>query len=403
MKEKFIVGLDLGSSQIKTAVGLAQEKGIEIVAVTEELSQGINKGLITDLEETVSSLSRALEKTEKMIGRPINSACVGISGTHIISQTSRGVVAVSDAHGEIKEEDISRVLEAAQTVATPPNYEILHIIPLSFTIDSQPGIKDPLGMTGVRLEVEALVVEGLSNQIKNFIKCLTRTGLLIDDLVFSPLATAIAVLDSKQKELGVAVLNLGATTSSLIVYEEGDILMAKILPIGSRHITSDIAIGLRIPIELAESIKLLYGSAIPNEISKEEKIDLSELDEKEKIIFSKKQIAEIIEARAEEIFKLADKELNLIKRSGKLPAGIVLTGGGAKLYGLDSLAKKVFRLPASIGYPKNVIFSIEKANDPAFSTAIGLVIWAKESISKKEKKPSILKNFFKNILKKFLV
>jgi len=401
MPEKFITGLDIGSTQIRIAVGNIQESGLlQIVTAVEEPSEGINKGIITNLEEAVTSLSRVLEKAERMVGHSITEVCVGISGTHIISQNSRGVVSVANAHGEIKEEDISRVLEAAQTVATPPNYEILHVIPLSFTVDSQSGIRDPLGMTGVRLEVEAQVIEGFSNQIKTLTKCLSRAGLSISDLVFSILATAEAVLDRRQKELGVAVVNLGATTTSLAVFEEGDLLMAKVLPIGGRHITSDLTIGLRISFDLAESIKLLYGSALPETVSKEEKINLAELDEKEKEIFSKKQIAEIIEARSEEIFKLVDKELAGIKRSGKLPAGIVLTGGGAKLSGLELLAKKIFRLPVSIGLPKNVIFTIEKANDPSFSTAVGLVIWGKELGLITRKKPFSLIEIFKNIFKK---
>lgn len=402
MKENLIIGLDIGSSEIKIVVGRIQEQGLpEILVAVSEPSQGINKGVITNLEEAVSSLSRSLEKAERMFGQSITHACVGISGTHIITQNSRGVIAVSNVHGEIKEEDIQRVLETAATVATPPNYEILHVIPLSFSVDSQPGIKDPLGMTGVRLEVEAQVIQGLANQIKNLTKSLTRVGLTIDDLVFSILACVEAVLDRRQKELGVAVLNLGATTSSLAVFEEGDLLMAKVLPIGSQHITSDLAIGLKTSIDLAESVKLLYGTCLPEKISKEEKIDLAESDEKEEP-FSKKAIAEIIEARCEEIFKLADKELSSIRRSGKLPAGIVLTGGGAKLTDLVDLAKKIFRLPVSLGYPKNVIFTLDKANDPVFATAIGLIIWAKELKLVAKSKPIGLKEVFKNIFKKIL-
>ncbi|MFN3301824.1 MAG: cell division protein FtsA [Patescibacteria group bacterium] len=402
MKENFIVGLDIGSKEIKIAIGKIQESNIpEILVAVSEPSSGINKGVITDLEESVTSLSRALEKAERMLGQSITHACVGISGLHIITQNSRGVVAVSNVHGEIKEEDIQRVLEAAAAVATPPNYEILHVIPLSFTVDSQPGIKDPLGMTGVRLEVEAQVIEGLSNQIKNLNKSLRRVGLLVDDLVFSILACAEAVLDRRQKELGVAVVNLGSTTTSLAVFEEGDLLLAKVLPIGSQHITSDLAIGLRVSIDVAESVKLLYGSCLSEKISKEEKIDLSEFDEKGGI-FSKKEIVEIIEARCEEIFKLVDKELSSIKRSGKLPAGIVLTGGGAKLNQLTDLAKEVLKLPVSLGLPKNIIFTFDQANDPIFTTAIGLIVWAKELKIFTKSKPFGFKEIFKNIFKKIL-
>lgn len=402
MVYKLITGLDLGSSHLRLAVGQVQDNGeIQIIATVESLAEGINKGLINNLEEAVSSLSQALEKTERIVGRTIDHVCVGISGVHIISQNSRGVVAVANARGEIKEEDIGRVLEAAQTVALPPNYEILHVVPLNFIIDSQSGIKDPLGMTGIRLEVEAQVIQGISNQIKNITKCLYRTGLNVDDLVFSILATSEAVLDRRQKELGVAVLNLGATTTSLAVFEEGDLLLTKVLPIGSRHITNDLAIGLRVSIDLAETIKIIYGSALPEKNGKQEKINLKELDENLEEMVSKNDLAEIIEARCEEIFKLVDKELQSIKRSGKLPAGIVLTGGGAKLTGITEVAKRIFRLPISLGYAKKVDFAVEKSDDLSFTTAIGLVIWAKQLSDLAPKSKFSPKKIINRLFKKF--
>jgi cell division protein FtsA len=403
MAEKIISGIDLGSSSIKIAVSSVNPDGsLQVIAVAEEAAEGINKGIITNLEEAVSSLSRALEKAERMIGKNLVECFVGISGTHIISQSSRGVVAVSNAKGEIKGEDIKRVLEAAETVATPPNYEILHVVPLSYIVDTQPGIKDPLGMTGVRLEVEAQVVEGFSNQIKTLSKCLSRAGIVCQDLVFSILAAADAVLERKEKELGVAVLNLGSTTSSLAVFEEGDLLMTKILPIGSRHITGDIAIGLKISVDLAELVKIYYGHAVPEKVSVDDKINLAELDEKEKNVISQKEVAEIIEARGEEIFKMVDKELSAIKRSKKLPAGLVITGGGSKLRGIDELAKKVLKLPVNLGLPKNISLAIDKADDLAYTTAIGLTIWGKD-MSVGELRPSVSPiDVLKNIFKRFL-
>lgn len=403
MSEKIITGIDLGSSSIKIAVSaMMPGNNLQVIAVAEEAAEGINKGIITNLEEAVSSLSRALEKAERMIGKNLVQCFVGISGTHIITQSSRGVIAVSNAKGEIKEEDIKRVQEAAETVATPPNYEILHIVPLSYIVDSQPGIKDPLGMTGVRLEVEAQVVEGLSNQIKSLSKCLSRAGIVCEDLVFSILGAADAVLERKEKELGVAILNIGSTTSSLAVFEEGDLLMTKVLPIGSRHITGDIAIGLKISVDLAELVKIYYGHALPEKVSAEDKINLAELDEKEKNVISQKQVAEIIEARGEEIFKMVDKELSSIKRSKKLPAGLIITGGGSKLRGIDELAKKVLKLPVNIGLPKNISLAIDKADDPAYTAAIGLTIWGRD-MSSTESRPNIsATDFLKNIFKRFL-
>lgn len=381
MAEKdLITGLDIGSSAIRLAVGqiVGEAEKIHIIGSAEVPAEGISKGIISSIEDAVSSLSACLEKAERMIGRPIESAWVGISGGHIISQESRGVVAVARSDGEISEDDIERAIEAARTVATPPNYEILHVIPKSFTVDGQIGIKDPLGMTGVRLEVDTQIIQGLSSQIKNLTKAVYRPGVNIEDLVLSILATAEAVLTSRQKELGVAVINLGGSTTSLAVFEEGDILHTAVLPIGSDHITSDIAIGLRISIDLAEKIKLEYGQATTAGTGKRDEIDIGELEGRESNFVSKKYITEISEARVEEIFDKIDVELKKIDKSGKLPAGIVLTGGGAKLTGLVEAAKKRLRLPASLGSPLNITSAIDKVNDPAFSTAVGLVIWGAE-------------------------
>lgn len=393
-KEEIITGLDIGSTTVRVAVGQFNpaDKKIHVLGASEQPTEGINKGAVTSIEDAVSTISGALEKAERMTGIPVEHAFVGINGSHITSQESHGVVAVSKADGEIKEEDVERVIEAAQAVATPPNYEILHVIPRSFTVDNQKGIKDPIGMTGIRLEVDAQIIQGLTSQIKNLTKCVYRTGVDIDDLVLGILAAAEAALSKKQKDLGVALLNLGGATTSLMVFEEGDVLHTAILPIGSGHITNDIAIGLRTSITLAEKIKLEYGSALPAEINKREEIDLSELDSKEEGVVSRKHIAEIIEARSEEIFKMVDKELQKIDRSGLLPAGIVLTGGGTKLPGLIEVAKKEFRLPASLGYPLELGSSaVDKVNDLNFSTAVGLLYWGVGLSEREGRKLSIPK------------
>ncbi|MDZ7798630.1 MAG: cell division protein FtsA [Patescibacteria group bacterium] len=376
-KEEIITGLDIGSSYIRAVVGQKNpnDEKLHIMGLASQPSEGVSKGVVTSIEETVSSISQCLEKVERMTGIPAENAFVGISGSHINSQDSHGVIAVAKADGEIKEEDVERVVEAAQAVATPPNFEILHVIPRSFTVDNQKGIKDPVGMTGIRLEVEAQIIQGLSSQIKNLTKSVYRTGVDIEDLVLGVLASSESCLTKRQKNLGVALVNIGSSTTSLVVFEEGDVLHTKILPIGSSHITNDIAIGLRTSIDLAEKIKLEYGSALPDDISKREEINLGELEGGDNNKVSKKQVAEIIEARLEEIFKMIDKELQKIDRSGLLPAGVVITGGGAKLPGLIKVAKKEFRLPSSVGSPQEFVSAIDKANDPAFSTAIGLVVW----------------------------
>ncbi len=399
-----ITGIDLGSGAIRIAVGQINSEGdLHIIGLTEGPSEGITKGVIMSIEDTVSSISACIEKVEKLVGVPVEHAYIGISGSHIISQESRGVVAISRADGEIRHDDVERVLEAAQTVATPANYEILHVLPRSFSVDNQPGIIDPVGMTGVRLEVEAQIILGLANQIKNLTKSFFRVGIGIDELVFMVLATAESVLNKRQKELGVLVVNLGSTTTSIAVFEEGDVLTAKVLPIGARHITSDIAIGLRIPLDLAEAVKLNHGTSLSKKITKHEQINFKDLNEKEEGVASKKEVAMIIEARCEEIFKLVNDELDKIDRKGKLPAGVVLTGAGSKLDGLTETAKNVFKIPSSLGAPQGFISAISKAFDPSFSTAVGLVLWGNQRPTLNKGGPipdlsSKMKIWFKNLL-----
>lgn len=376
-RESFITGLDIGSATIRVAVGQVQPNTptIHIVGAAEHEAQGISKGTITSIDDAVSAISSALETVERMTGIPSEHAYVGIGGTHIASMESHGVVAVSRSDGEIREDDVDRVVEAAQAVASPPNYEILHVIPRTFSVDNQHGIKDPVGMTGMRLEVDAQIIQGLSGQVKNLTKAVFRTGLSIDDLVLGSLAAAESALTKRQKELGVALVNIGGATTSVVVFEEGDVMHVKVIPIGAGHITNDIAIGLRTSIDLAEQVKIQAGIATPDTVGKREDIQLSEFEGGDDAVISRKHIAEIIEARLEEIFKMVDHELQAVDRSGLLPAGIVLTGGGAKLNGILDVAKSVFRLPAAIGVPQGITTAIDKVNDPQFTTALGLVAW----------------------------
>lgn len=380
MADEIITGVDIGSCAIRIAVGqsVPSREGrehVHIIGAVEVPSQGVSKGSVSSLEDAVSSLSKAIEQAERLTGQPVNIAWVGISGTHILAQESKGVVGVSRSDGEIREEDVERAIEAARTVATPTNYEILHVIPKSFTVDGQRGIKDPVGMNGIRLEVDAVIIQGLSSQIKNLTKCVYRTGLDIEDLVFSVLATAEAVVTNKQKELGVCVVNLGASTTSLVVFEEGDVLHTAVLPIGSDHVTSDIAIGLRTSIEVAEEVKVRYATAVPKEVSKKDDINLADLGNPDEEMVSRRFIADITEARVQEIFEKVDEELARIDRSGMLPAGIILTGGGAKLDGILDAAKEMLRLPVALGTPIGITSVVDRANDPGMSTAIGLVLW----------------------------
>ncbi len=380
MSEEIYTGLDVGTYAVRAAVGKlvpSPEGGeqMHIIGAVEVASAGVSKGTITNLEDAVSSVSRALEQAERITGVSLSRAWVGINGSHIISQESRGVVGVGRSDGEIREEDVERAIEAARTVATPTNYEIIHVIPKSFTVDGQRGVKDPVGMNGIRLEVDALIIQGLGSQIKNLTKAVYRTGLDIEDLVFSILATSEAVVSERQKELGVCVVNIGAATTNMVVYEEGDVLHTAVLPIGSDHVTSDIAIGLRTSIDVAEQVKLHHATCLPSDVQKKEEINLAELGAPEDEVVGRKFVADITEARVQEIFEHVDRELKKVDRSGMLPAGVILTGGGAMLCGIMDAAKYALRLPVSLGTPIGVTSVIDRVNDPSMSTAMGLVLW----------------------------
>jgi cell division protein FtsA len=406
MKEDNIAGLDIGSTEVRLVVGQRGEENggqLRIIGAISSPSEGINKGMVKSIDDATSSISSLLEKAERLIGVPITNVYTSINDPYVKCEKSKGVVAVGKSNGEISQDDVERAIEAARTLNVPPNYEILHVIPVKFTVDNQEDVKDPIGMSGIRLEVEALIVQGMSSQIKNLTKAIYRTGLNIDDLVLSSLALGEAVLSSKQKELGVAVAGIGAATTTLAVYEEGRLIHAAVIPIGSEHITSDIAIGLRCPINLADRVKMEHGSARPKNFSGKEEVDISELAREEEVeddirVISKKYVAEIIEARAEEIMERVDEELKKIDRSGLLPAGIVLAGGGAKLTGLVEVAKEKLRLPASVGVCRNAEIIFDKINDSKYLTALGLVIWGNTASANKSRGfLSGLSDFFEGI------
>jgi cell division protein FtsA len=379
-KEQIFVGLDVGSSTIRVVVGKQEsELGTpSIIGVGEAPAQGIRRGVIVDIDEAVSSISEALEKAERMTGLSIDHAVVSVGGAQITSHESHGVVAVARADGEVTENDVVRVVDASQAISIPPNREILHVIPKTFTVDGQTGIKDPVGMSGIRLEVDSHIIQASVPFIKNLTKCILQAGLEIDDLVLAPLSAAQAVLTKKQKELGVVVIDLGGGTTGMVVFEEGDLIKSTILPVGSMHITNDLAIGLRTSVDTAEKVKLSHAYAEVKEVKKDQDIDLSKIDKQEEGKVSLKHIAEIVEARLEEIFDLVNKELKSVNKDGQLPAGAVLTGGGAKLPGVLELAKKQLRLPVATGLPGSVATVIDRVNDPSFATAVGLVIWGQE-------------------------
>ena len=379
-RDNFYVGLDVGSSKVAAACGHIEEGLINIAGFVKVPNTGVRRGVVVDVEDTVSAISAAIEKLETISGREIRSVIVGLSGPHISSAISKGVVAVARADGEITPADLDRVLEAARTVALPPNREIVHVLPRAYIVDGQKGITDPLGMTGIRLESEAIVVGAATSAIKNLTKCVYQAGLEIEDLVFSGLANAHSILSKRKRDIGVMLLDIGGGTTTLVVYEENNFLSATVLPIGSSHITNDLAIGLRTSVEIAEKIKIKYASAIPEKIRAAETIALSQFDPGENQRIERKYISEIVQARLGEIFSLVTAELKRIGKYGLLPAGVVLTGGGSKLEDLVEATKDYLGLPAEQG--KQILEAegfIDKLSDPVYATSVGLMLYGFEN------------------------
>lgn len=394
-KENIVVGLDVGTCSIRTVVAKLKTDGSkpQLIGVGQAPSCGLRKGIVVDIDEVIKGIGQSVQEAERMSGIPIERAYVSISGNHINTRNSKGVVAISRADGEVSKEDVLRAITAASSISLPQNREIIHVIPRSFSVDGQVNIKEPVGMNGVRLEVDALIIEGATPFIKNLTKCVTEAGLEIEGLVLAPLAASRSALSKRQKELGVLALDLGGGTASLTIFEEGDIVHSCVLPIGSSHITNDIAIGLRSNIDLAEKIKLEYGAAISSEIDKKDLVDLSKLSMGgEKGIIPRVDVVNIIEARISEILELVNKELKKVDRQGLLPAGVVLLGGGAKVPGLVDLTKEELKLPVQVGFPLDLDGPMDDVDDPSFATAIGLILWHLDN-QKREEEDAALSKF----------
>lgn len=377
-------GVDIGNSQVKIVIARVNSDSLrpEILGSGSALSNGLRRGIVVDMEETIANVRTAVQRAEAMAGISLKRAYLAVSGLHINTQTSRGVIAVSRADNEVSQNDIERVIKAASVVSLPANREIIHVIPKNFIIDSTEYVKNPLGMKGVRLEADVAIVDGLSPYLRNLAKCVNENNIEVAGLVYAPLASSLAVLDKNQKEYGVVNIDFGGGTSSLTVFEEADLLHSAILPIGSRHITNDLAVLLRTSIDIAERIKLEYGSTSDSEdLRRRGDIDLSSLVGEDNFVLPKKQLIRVIDARAHELFDIVNNELKKISKSGILPAGIVLSGGGVNLPGLIMLAKEKLRLPVRIA--KSVHFEgiSEVVDDPAFSVAMGLILWGMDQES----------------------
>jgi cell division protein FtsA len=372
---RYGVGIDVGTTTVRCVIGhIDGNTGTpNIIGVASAANNGMRKGVVVNIVNTAQAIDRALEEAERMSGHQVDEATSNIDGAHITAMSSKGVVAVGAQDHEITQEDLARCEEAATVVQLPANREILQVTPRSYQLDGQENIKDPLGMHGVRLEIDAHVITALTPHVKNLLKSIEMTETAVHRLVVSGLAAARAAVTTQQMENGVAVVDLGGATTNVAVYEEGDLQHVAVLPIGSVNITNDLAIGLRTDLDVAEIIKLKYASAIGQSgKGKPKEIELTH--GQEKLSFKTKDIDMIVEARLDEIFELIDKEFKQIDRSGRLPGGVALTGGGANLRHIDEYAKEKLRLPVRVAQLSGFTGISDKASKPEFATALGLML-----------------------------
>jgi cell division protein FtsA len=374
-QEQIYIGLDIGSTKVCCIVGLHEEGAAlpSVIGVGTAPTSGMRKGVVVDVEETVSSITAAVDEAERISGIAIDRATISIDGAHVESQNSKGVIAVGRADQEITVDDLVRVEEAATAIQLPPNREIIQVFPRSYAVDSQDNIKDPVGMHGVRLEVESHIITGSVPAIKNLDRSIHQAGILVQGQVLVPLAAARAVLTKRQKELGVALVDIGGGTTGVAVYEEGDILYSSVIPVGAGHITNDLAIGLKTSIDTAEKIKLKHVRAYTSKANLTEKIRIEELDTEDNVV-TRRELQKIAGARLGEIFQLVRAELRKVGKDVMLPGGVVLTGGGAKMAGIEELAKEALQLPAVVGKPEGFTGIVDRINDPAFAAPIGLML-----------------------------
>lgn len=371
---RFGVGLDIGTTRVRCVIGHLDGTSptATIVGVGEAPSAGMRKGVVVNITSTAQAIDRALDEAERMSGHQIAGASITVNGTHIMAMSSKGVVAVNSQNHEITEDDVLRAQEAATVLQLPANREILQVTPRSYQLDGQENIKDPLGMSGVRLEVDAHVITALGPNVKNLLKSLEMTQTNVDHIMVAGLAAAKSVLTPQQMENGVAVVDLGGATTSVVVFEEGDLQHVAVLPMGSVNITNDLAIGLRTDLDIAEAIKLQHAAALP--AGKESPKTIEHKQGSEKLEFARKDLEMIVSARLDEIFELVDQELARIDRAGKLPGGIVLTGGGASMRQLAGYAKEKLRLPVRIAQFEGFGGVSDRIAKPEFAAAIGLMM-----------------------------
>jgi cell division protein FtsA len=377
-RDECIVGLDIGTTKVCAIVGVVNQHGIDVVGIGTHPSRGLKKGMVVNIDETVNSIRGAIEEAELMAGVEISSVYTGIAGGHIKGFNSTGVVAIKD--GEVKPGDLSRVIEAAKAVSIPTDREVIHILPQEYVVDDQSGIKDPLGISGVRLEAKVHIVSASVSSAQNIVKCANRTGLNVSDIVLQQLASAEAVLSDEEKELGVALVDIGGGTTDIAVFHQGAITHTAVIVVGGNHITQDIATGLRTPQAEAEAVKIKYGCALSSMVQKDETIEVPSVGDRKPRILSRQLLTEIIEPRVEEIFSLVRREIQKTGCEDLLASGLVITGGSTLLEGMAELAEDVAGLPVRRGLPQRGIGGlVDVVKSPMYATGVGLVLYGAQN------------------------
>lgn len=377
-KDNLIVGLDVGTTKVCAIVGEMTHDGIDIIGIGSHPSRGLRKGVVVNIEATVESIKKAIEEAELMAGCDIASVYAGIAGGHIKGINSHGIVAVKSK--EVSENDIMRVIDAAQAVAIPLDREVIHVIPQEFIVDEQDGIKEPLGMSGVRLEAKVHIISAAVTSAQNIVKCANRCGLNVNDIILEPLASSEATLTSDERELGVVLVDVGGGTTDIVIFSEGSIVYTSVLTIGGNHITNDIAVGLRTPAIEAEKIKQKYGCALSSLVHQDETIEVPSVGGRKARVLSRQILAEIIEPRVEEIFSLVRQEVIHSGYEEMIASGMVITGGSTILAGMTELAEQVSDFPVRRGVPTGVGGLIDVVKSPMYSTGVGLVMNGSKSL-----------------------
>jgi len=374
--DQILVGIDVGTTKVCTLVGeVSADDNLRIIGVGTVPSRGIRKGVIVNVSEATQAIRASVEKAERISGYDIERAHVSLAGAHVASINSRGVVAVQRGDRGITSEDVDRALDAARAIAIPHDREVIHIIPRGFQVDGQEGIRDPIGMIGFRLEVEAHIITGAVSSIHNLIKCIEDVGIGIDELVLDPLASGEAVLSDTEREMGVVLVDIGGGTTDVAVFIEGSIWHTTILGVGGNHLTNDIAVVLKMPNAAAEEAKIQHGHAYPDMVDPSEMIQAMAFGDNMPTRILRRELAQVIEARVEEIFSLVLQEIKRSGYDGLLPAGVVLCGGTAQLRGIRELGKQVLKLPVRVGGPGDVQGLTDSIMTPAFATSVGLLRW----------------------------